>query len=339
MHEAGFYESLKENNAKCLICPHNCIVGEDKTGICRQRKNIKGKLYLLNYAESTSVNLDPIEKKPLYHFYPGTQIISFGTNGCNLKCMFCQNWSISHEDSPSKEILPEEVIKITKKQSSGGIAYTYNEPLIWYEFVRDCAKLARDEGIKNVLVTNGFINPEPFGELLPYIDAINIDIKSINNDFYKRLCKAKVEPVLETARLAKGNVLLEVTNLIIPKENDSEKDIRNLCQWVADNLGKATPIHFSAYYPAYQFDRPGTPLTTLQMAYDIAREYLMYVYLGNVKIAAAHTREGGEKGNDTFCAWCQTKLIERSGYSVKVLNLDKDGGCKRCGADNNIRSS
>ncbi|MBI4833892.1 MAG: AmmeMemoRadiSam system radical SAM enzyme [Planctomycetes bacterium] len=342
MFEASYYEVIKPddsvaaNKVRCHICPHNCLIAPDKTGICRQRKNISGRLYLINYGKVTSVNLDPIEKKPLYHFHPASQIISFGTNGCNLSCMFCQNWSISQEDAGTEDISPRDAIKIAQQHKSNGIAYTYNEPLMWYEFVRDCAKLAREANLKNVLVTNGFINPEPFAELLPYIDALNIDIKSIHPEFYKKLCKARLEPVLETAKTAKKKAHVEITNLIIPEENDTEDDFRKISEWVAENLGKDTPLHFSAYYPTYKLNNPPTPPSTLQKAYEIGRKYLDYVYLGNVSV---------EKGRDTFCVKCRTKLIQRIGYNVKILRLAKDssnvspkggGRCGNCGAENNI---
>jgi pyruvate formate lyase activating enzyme len=333
MFEASYYEVIKPedggvaNKVRCRICPHNCLIVPDKTGICRQRKNVNGKLYLLNYGKVTSVNLDPIEKKPLYHFYPASRIISFGTNGCNLSCLFCQNWSISQEDAGTEDMSPEEAVKIAQRQKSDGIAYTYNEPLMWYEFVRDCAKLAREAGLKNVLVTNGFINPEPFAELLPYIDALNIDIKSIRPEFYKKLCKASLEQVLETAKMARKRAHVEITNLVIPQENDTEEDFRKISEWIAENLGKNTPLHFSAYYPTYKLNNPPTPPSTLMKAYEIGREYLDYVYLGNVNV---------EKGRDTFCHKCQARLIQRIGYDVKILKLTRDGKCGNCGADNNI---
>ena len=327
MFEASFYEVVGDK-LRCYICPHNCIIAADKTGICRQRKNIGGKLYLLNYGKVTSLNLDPIEKKPLYHFYPGSKIISFGTNGCNLACMFCQNWTISQNDALTEDVSAQDVIKLARKHNSKLIAYTYNEPLMWYEFVRDCSTLARQNGFLNVLVSNGFINPEPFKELLPYIDALNIDIKSINPGFYHKLCKARLEPVLETCRTAKKAALLEITNLVIPGENDSEDDFRNISKWIADNLGRDTPLHFSAYFPTYKMNNPPTPVDTLLKAYEIARSYLNYVYLGNV-----HT----ELGNDTFCVKCREKLIQRSGYDIKILKLAQDGKCANCGTDNNIK--
>jgi pyruvate formate lyase activating enzyme len=328
MFEASFYEAINDGKLRCHICPHNCIIPADKAGICRQRRNISGKLYLLNYGKVTSVNIDPIEKKPLYHFYPGSKIISFGTNGCNLACMFCQNWTISQQDASTEDLAPEDVIKLARQHDSKSIAYTYNEPLMWFEFVRDCAKLARQNGLLNVLVTNGFINPESFKELIPYIDALNIDVKSFNPEFYKKLCKAKLEPVLETCITANKSALLEITNLVIPGENDSDDDFNALAKWVSDKLGKNTPIHFSAYHPSYKFDRPKTTENTLIRAYKIAKQHLNFVYLGNVTT---------ETGNDTVCVKCREKLVERDGYNIKILKLAETGKCANCGTDNNIK--
>lgn len=329
MKEALFYTSLdKDDKVQCHLCPHNCIIAPNKTGICRQRKNQDGKLYSLIYGQVTSLNLDPIEKKPLYHFYPGTKVLSVGTNGCNFACPYCQNWTISQKNSATEEMTPAEVIKLAHQYKSPGISYTYNEPSIWYEFVLDCARLAHQEGLTNNLVTNGFINPEPLAELLPYIDAMNIDLKSIQPEFYRRLCKGRLEPVLETCKTAKPKALIEITNLIIPGENDRAEDIEDLSRWVAKTLGKATPIHFSAYYPTYQFSRSPTPIETLIKAYEMAKQHLAFVYLGNVPTKV---------GNDTFCQKCNTKLVERRGFNTRVLNLSADGKCKSCGADNNFR--
>ena len=327
MKEASFYDSRPEQKCQCRICPHNCLIALNRTGLCRQRRNIKGKLYLANYARVTSLNMDPIEKKPIYHFYPGTEILSLGTNGCNLTCMFCQNWSISQQDSESSELTPDKAIELARQYKSSGIAYTYNEPLMWYEYTLDTARLARTQGLKNVLVTNGYINPEPLAKLLPAIDALNIDIKSIDDAFYQKLCRARVKPVLETARTAKKNALVEITNLIIPGENDRDENFEDLTSWVAENLGRETPIHFSSYYPTYKLKQPPTPMKSLCRAYQIAKKHLDHVYLGNVA-----TQEEG----DTFCHQCQTKLIQRAGYQINILKLTPEGKCGQCGAENNI---
>jgi len=337
-----YYQSLDGKKVQCHLCPHNCVIQPDKAGICRQRKNIDGVLYSLNYGQVVSANLDPMEKKPLYHFYPGEKILSIGTNGCNLSCQFCQNWSISQQDSPAEEITPEDVVRMAKSYKARFIAYTYNEPFIWYEFVLATAKVAKEQGIMNVLVTNGFVNPKPLEELLPYISAMNIDIKSIKGDYYLKLCKARLEPVLATAKMAKNpprspfakggdkGVHLEITNLVIPGENDAPEQFEELSKWIAENLGRDTPLHFSAYFPSYKMDNPPTPPETLSQAHKIARKYLNFVYLGNIS--------GGEVGRDTFCHNCGIKLIERIGYQTKIISLGADGLCSKCKSPNNIKS-
>jgi pyruvate formate lyase activating enzyme len=328
MHETLYYTPAKDSKVRCQLCPHNCLIASDRVGICRQRKNVEGKLYTLNYGQITSIHMDPMEKKPIYHFHPGEQVLSLGTNGCNLACMFCQNWSISQEDAQLQAITPEEVIKIAQKQHSKYIAYTYNEPFIWYEFVLETARLAREQGLGNIMVTNGFVNPEPLAELLPYINALNIDIKSIKPDFYHKICRGKLEPVLATAQKAKAaGALVEITNLVIPGENDDPKQFTQLAQWIANNLGKDTPLHFSSYFPTYKMTNPPTPVDTLLKAYELAKAHLYFVYLGNVVT---------EVGNDTVCLKCGTRLIERLGYQTKILKLASDGRCGQCGTDNNI---
>ncbi|MFA5793566.1 MAG: AmmeMemoRadiSam system radical SAM enzyme [Candidatus Brocadiia bacterium] len=326
MKEALYY-TVQGDKIQCRLCPHNCVIGPERAGICRQRRNINGILYSVNYERVASTNLDPIEKKPLYHFYPATQIMSFGTVGCNLGCQFCQNWSISHEDAETEELKSEEAVDTTQKYKSPAIAYTYNEPFIWYEFVLETAMLAHTKGIKNVLVTNGYVNPEPLAEILPYIDAMNIDLKSIRPDFYRKLCQAKLEPVLATLKTANKSVHLEITNLVIPGENDALDQFEELSRWIAENLGQDTPLHFSAYYPAYHLNNPPTPAATLIKAYEIARKHLWFVYMGNVVL---------EHGNDTICHNCQARLINRRGYLTKILALTPEGKCSTCGAENNI---
>ena len=281
--EALFYERLEDKKIKCVLCPQSCQISEGKTGFCGVRKNIDGRLYSLSYAQISSIALDPIEKKPLYHYHPRESILSIGTKGCNLRCGFCQNWSISQDtDRPTQRVTCEEIIKKAGDCHSFGIAYTYNEPLIWYEFVLDTAKLAKKQGLENVLVTNGFINMEPLKNILPFIDAMNIDLKSIEDDFYHKSCKGSLAPVLKTIREAKKSCHIELTNLIIPTLNDSQENLQRLVDWVYDNLGKDVPLHFSRYFPCYKFDIPPTPLATLKKAQEIAERKLKYVYLGNV---------------------------------------------------------
>ncbi|MCR4403447.1 MAG: AmmeMemoRadiSam system radical SAM enzyme [Firmicutes bacterium] len=328
MREASYWQAEGETGAvKCLLCPQYCRIRPGRVGVCRARKNIEGRLYSLVYGEITSFGLDPIEKKPLYHFYPGWEILSVGTRGCNLACGFCQNWHISQVDAPTQAITPQGLASAateqTRRRPCVGVAYTYSEPLIWYEFVIDAAKLVRERGLKNVLVTNGEINEDPLEELLPHIDAMNIDVKAFTESFYAKICHGKLAPVLRTAELAKAaGCHVEITNLIIPRHNDDPGEIERLARWVASSLGDDTPLHFSRYFPAYEFKEPPTPVATLQSAVETARRVLKYVYMGNVP---------GGQGNDTRCYECGDTLIKRDGFNVLVYRLE-DGKCPTCGA-------
>ncbi len=282
MKEALYWQKAGDK-VHCRLCPHECKIVNGITGVCGVRRNIDGKLYSLVYGEATSVSLDPIEKKPLYHYHPGEYILSLGTKGCNFKCPFCQNWSISQDmEAPVEKITPEWAIKKTRECKSFGIAYTYNEPFIWYEFVLDTAKLARKEGLENVLVTNGYVNPGPLEEILPFIDAMNIDLKSINDEFYRTVCRGSVGPVLHTIERSAKDCHIELTNLVIPGLNDSDDDFTRLVDWIYENVGAETPLHFSRYFPCYKFDQETTPVETLKRAEKIAKRKLKYVYLGNI---------------------------------------------------------
>jgi pyruvate formate lyase activating enzyme len=283
MKEALYYKKEK-GKIRCILCPNNCLIADGKKGQCGIRVNKDGKLYSEIYNRVTSVALDPIEKKPVYHYHSGEYILSLGTKGCNFACPWCQNWKISQDMStPTDKITSEEVIDKAKETRSFGIAYTYNEPFIWYEFVLECCKKAREAGLKNVFVTNGYINKKPFDEILPYIDAMNIDIKSVDEEFYKKYCLGKLAPVLENVKTAKKKgVHIELTNLIIPTLTDSRINFEKLADWIAENVGPETPLHFSRYYPCYKISFPPTPIFTLQMAKEIADRKLKYVYLGNV---------------------------------------------------------
>lgn len=326
MREASYYEKREEGKVQCFLCPHNCLIAAGKSGRCGTRTNRDGTLFTEVYARATSIALDPIEKKPLYHFYPGTLIFSMGTWGCNFSCPFCQNWSISQRKAATQEVPPTAAVSYAQSRDSVGIAYTYNEPLIWFEYVLDTAKLARSEGLKNVLVTNGYINPEPLLELLPYIDALNIDLKSMDDEFYAKLCGAKLEPVLQTIKTAHQEALVELTNLIIPGWNDRDENFVRLRDWICKELDPDVPLHLSAYYPRYKLQAPPTPLGTLERAYEICSEKLNFVYLGNVLT---------EKGSSTLCKGCGATLIRRTGYHTTVAGL-ADSSCAKCGATNNI---
>lgn len=284
MQEAKYYKKLDNELVWCHLCPQNCKIKPGRKGICRARQNQEGVLYTLNYGKLTSWGIDPIEKKPLYRFYPGSLIFSVGTFGCNFRCGFCQNWEIAHGDPPTREVTAEELVEIAldaKRSGSIGIAYTYSEPMIWYEFVYDTAKRAQQEGLKNVLVTNGFVQKEPFMELLPFIDAMNIDVKAFTDEFYRKTCGGQLDPVLRTVELAHKSCHVEITTLVVPGMNDSEEEISSLVDWIA-SLDPSIPLHLSRYFPRYKFDLPPTPVATLKRAKEIALEKLKYVYLGNV---------------------------------------------------------
>lgn len=317
-----FWDPPSNGRIHCRLCPHECRIAEGRTGICRVRQHRDGILYALTYSQVSSLNLDPIEKKPLYHFYPGSWILSLGTLGCNLACSFCQNWEISQDTVPTRTLTAQQAVEVAQREPRNiGLAFTYNEPLMWYEYVYDTARLARAIGLKNVLVTNGYVNEEPLRQLLPVIDAMNIDVKSYTEEFYRTLCKAKAEPVRKTVEIAHAaGCLVELTNLIIPGYNDAEEDLRALVDWVAA-VDPAIPLHFSRYHPAYKLEAPPTPVETLQLAYGIAKDQLKYVYLGNVANA------GGE---DTQCPNCGKTVISRRGFTAQVIGL-RDGKCAHCG--------
>lgn len=283
MKEALYYEKLDKERVQCHLCPYDCMISAGGKGACGVRINKGGILYTEVYGKTTGTSLDPIEKKPLYRYHPGEHILSLGTRGCNFHCDFCQNWHISQEvDAPTKDINSEEVISQAKEHGSFGIAYTYNEPFIWYEFVLDTAKLAKKEGLENVLVTNGYVNMEPLEGILPYINAMNIDLKSFDDVFYAKVCKGRLKPVLDVIKRSAKSCHIELTNLIIPTLNDSEANIRKMVDWIYTNLGSDVPLHLSRYFPCYNMTIPPTPVETLKKAERIAKEKLKYVYLGNI---------------------------------------------------------
>jgi pyruvate formate lyase activating enzyme len=283
MHEALYYEKLDLKKVHCHLCPYECVIPSSGRGACGVRINKDGILHSLVYGKTTGLSLDPIEKKPLYHYHPGEFILSLGTCGCNLHCEFCQNWQTSQEaDGPAENITSEDIIERAKGLGSFGIAYTYNEPFIWYEFVLDTARLAKAKGLENVLVTNGFVNKEPLEKMLPYINAMNIDLKSFDEDFYAKVCKGRLKPVLDTIKVSSKKCHIELTNLIIPTLNDSEAIIKKMVDWIYDNTGPDTPLHLSRYFPCYKSTLPPTPVETLKMAEKIAKKKLKHVYMGNV---------------------------------------------------------
>lgn len=297
MKEALYYESLEGDSVRCRLCPHDCLIHSGRVGICYVRQNVDGKLFALGYARTAASHLDPIEKKPLYRFRPGSLIYSVSGVGCNLGCPYCQNWEIAHPKDTFLHKNPREVVETMttpldpeqavahalsmREQGNIGIAYTYNEPLIGWEYVRDTARLAHEQGLSNVVVTNGFISEEPLLELLPFLDAVNVDIKGFSDEFYHRL-GGRLEPVLNSARIMSKHCHVEVTNLLIPTWNTDDKQISDLVDWIAENMGPETPLHFSRYFPARKLALPPTTLETMRHAQEIAEERLRYVFLGNI---------------------------------------------------------
>ncbi len=325
--EGVLFDELADKKVKCNVCSHRCTIAEGKLGVCRTRQNKNGKLYTLIYNTVSSEHVDPIEKKPLYHFLPGTLSYSLGTIGCNFRCQHCQNWNISQadlEESYTIEITPETAIKRALESGSKSISWTYNEPAIWHEYTFDSAVLAKKAGLKTIYVTNGYITPEALRRIAPYLDAFRVDIKSFSEDFYRKTCGAKLAPVLESTKLAKElGMHVETITLIIPTKNDSPEEITQIVQWVHDNLGIDTPMHFTRFHPMYKMDDLyPTPLDTLEMAYDIAKKAGMkFVYLGNV---------GEHRLENTYCPKCNALLIDRLGFRVGAVNI-KDGKCPDCG--------
>lgn len=325
--EALYYDKLDGDAVRCRLCPAECLLTPDKKGICRNRFNRDGRLMTDNFGETVTLSLDPIEKKPLYHFHPASSIISIGPNGCNLSCRHCQNWQISQENSPTRYIAPADLPRVAAEGNSVGVAYTYTEPFIWYEYLMEAAPLVKKAGLVNVMVTNGYVNPEPLKKLLPFIDAFNIDLKGMRPEFYKRVCKGKLEPVLDVIRLvAQSQSHLELTNLVIPGYNDEENDFRLLGEFISAT-DRLIPLHLSAYHPSYKMDNPATGSEKLQQAYRRMREYLPYVFVGNMEI---------EGLSHSYCRSCGERLIKRSGYSIATDGIDADGGCRACGTASEI---
>ena len=323
-----FYEKIGEDKVRCYLCPHRCEISPGKRGICGVRENRGGMLYTLVYEKVVSWAVDPIEKKPLYHFYPGEDAFSIATVGCNFHCLHCQNYSISQfskgrEDIPGEDISPEEIINLAKQKKTKIIAYTYTEPTIFFEYAYDTCRLAKKEGIKNVFVTNGYIEEEPLRKIAPYMDAANVDLKSIKEEFYRKICGAHLNPVLETLKLMKElGIWVEVTTLIIPTLNDSKEEQKQIANFIA-TLGEDTPWHISRFYPAYRLTNiPATPAKTLHQARRIGLEAgLKYVYVGNVP---------GDEGENTYCPNCGRIIINRSGYWIGKTKI-KQGKCEYCG--------
>ena len=325
--EAMFYEPLTRASVRCQLCPRRCVIAPDQRGNCRVRENRSGKLYTMVYGNPCAVSADPIEKKPFFHFLPGSEAYSLATAGCNLHCLYCQNWHISQmppEETDNRELPPEKAVEEARDGNCSSIAYTYSEPIVFYEYMLAMAQLAKEKGIKNVVVTSGYINPQPLRNLCQVVDAIKVDLKGFTEDFYERVCEATLEPVLRALEvIVEEGVHLEIVNLVVPTLNDGEEDLRGLAQWIRRNLGPDVPTHFIRFLPEYKLDSlPPTPVETLTRAQQIAQAAgLNYVYVGNLP---------GHKGENTYCAHCGEPLILRMGFTV-MLNHIEEGKCIYCG--------
>lgn len=317
------YYRAKEERIVCILCQHYCTLSEGQIGMCHVEQNQDGKLKCLVYAHPSAVNIDPIEKKPLFHFLPHTTSFSIGTVGCNLRCPFCQNYEISQNGDidTSVTLLPQDAAQIAKDRECASISYTYNEPTVWYPYAKDIGLEAKKRGLRNVFVSSGFESPEVSEDLATWLDATNIDLKSFNAEYYKKTLKASLEGVQQTLRaMVKLGIWVEVTTLIVPGHNDSDAELRSMAEFIANELGKHVPWHISAFHPDYKMlDTPPTPVKTLQRAYQFGKEAgLYYVYMGNVLLAA-----------QTRCPECDTLLIERHGYQITRFHLS-DGHCPHC---------
>lgn len=324
-----YWHRLDDGRVQCDVCPRFCKLHEGQRGLCFVRGNVGGKVVLLSYGRSSGFCVDPIEKKPLNHFLPGTPVFSFGTAGCNLACKFCQNWDISKSremDSLLDRASPAAIAKVAKELGCRSVAYTYNDPVIFHEYAIDTAKACRELGIKSVAVTAGYQCAEPRAEFYRYMDAANVDLKAFTEDFYHRICGGHLQPVLETLQYIKHEtrVWLEITTLLIPNENDSEQEIEALTQWVVEKLGPDVPLHFSAFHPDWKMlDKPPTPPATLIRARQIAmKNGVRYAYTGNIRNKA---------GDSTYCHHCGQLLIGRDWYELSEWNLTPEGKCNRCG--------
>ena len=324
--EALYYEKIDEQTVQCELCPRRCLLMEGMRGFCRVRQSEGGKLYTLVYGNPCSYHIDPVEKKPIYHMLPATSALSIATAGCNLRCKFCQNWTISQrppEETDNVQMSPQEVVDLAVKNGCSSIAYTYSEPIIFYEYMLDTAKLARKRGLKNIMVTAGYINEEPLRELCKYIDAANVDLKGYDEKYLRKVCGQELGPLLKALEIFKEEgVWLEITNLIVPTLNDDIQTIKKMCIWIRDNLGPETPLHFSRFTPRYKLKNLYlTPVSTLEKAKEVAESVgLKYVYIGNAP---------GHPAEHTFCPDCKAVLIERIGYSIKQNNII-GGKCKFC---------
>ena len=338
MREAMLYEKLADATVRCNVCQWRCIIRPEKSGLCQVRKNTDGVLHILNYAEVSSVAVDPIEKKPLFHFHPTSMAFSIGGWGCNFHCKHCQNWQIScqapwEERRGSKQVSPEDSIELTKRYGCEGIAWTYNEPGIWLEYTLDGAKLAKAEGLYTVYVTNGYSTPEALDAIGPYLDAWRVDVKGFSDSFYRQLAKvSKWRGILEVAERAqeKWGMHVEVVTNIIPTMNDDDAQLEAIATWIRDRLGELTPWHVTRFYPHHELQHiPPTPVSTIERAYDIGKRVgLRFIYVGNLH---------GHEGENTTCYSCGRLLVRRVGYQTEQIGVE-GSKCRFCGAELNFRT-
>jgi pyruvate formate lyase activating enzyme len=327
--EARYYQKLPDREIRCDLCPRYCQLGDLERGFCGVRENQGGKYYTLVYGQVASLNVDPIEKKPFFHFLPGSEAFSLATAGCNLHCKFCQNWEISQmrpEQVKNINLPPEALITACERYHCPVIAYTYTEPVVFFEYMYDCSILARKKGLKNVVVTAGFINPEPLADLIRVVEAIKVDLKSFNQSFYTDYVRGELKPVLETIKqIAQSKTWLEIVYLVIPSLNDNPQEIREMCRWLKNEIGPDYPLHFSRFHPMYLIKNlPPTPVSTLEALREVAlTEGIHYVYVGNVP---------GHPGENTYCPNCGKLIIERYGYFIRKKELSRNK-CRYCGQD------
>jgi pyruvate formate lyase activating enzyme len=328
-HEAMFWEELPDDKVKCVLCPRECEVANVERGYCGVRENQGGKYQTLVYGALCSANVDPIEKKPLFHYLPGTTAFSVATAGCNVECKFCQNWEISQfrpEQVPSVLVTPEHLIEVCRREHAPTVAYTYSEPVIFYEYMHDAAAIGREKGVGSVMISNGYIQEKPLRELCKHLTGVKIDLKAFTETFYKEQCNGELAPVLKTLETLKDiGIWFEIVVLVIPTLNDSEDEIRQMSRWIMEHLGPNVPVHFSRFHPTYRVTNlPRTPVSTVERCRRVALESgIHYVYAGNLPT---------HPGENTYCHACQRTIIQRAGYRIVANNIE-DGKCPYCGTE------